>query len=66
MNDGTTSLPMTPQAPAQRVRQRPPERMITIVWRQFRRHPMAIAGSTILLIIVLVFRPTGLFGEGEE
>jgi peptide/nickel transport system permease protein len=32
---------------------RPPERMITIVWRQFRRHPMAIAGSTILLIIVL-------------
>jgi len=32
---------------------RPPERMIIIVWRQFRRHPMAMVGSTILLIIVL-------------
>jgi peptide/nickel transport system permease protein len=32
---------------------RPPESMLTIVWRRFRRHPGAVAGSVVLGILVL-------------
>ncbi len=40
-------------------RGRPPETMLGTVWRQFRRHPLAIVGSSILLVIALmsVFAP---------
>ena len=32
---------------------RPPETMTTLAWRRFRRHPMALAGALVLLIIIL-------------
>jgi peptide/nickel transport system permease protein len=32
---------------------RPPETMTTLAWRRFRRHPGALVGSVILLVIVL-------------
>jgi peptide/nickel transport system permease protein len=32
---------------------RPPESMLSMTWKQFRRHPMAIVGSSILLLIIL-------------
>ena len=33
--------------------ERPPEGMATMVWRRFRRHPGAMVGSLVLLILVL-------------
>ena len=32
---------------------RPPETMTTLAWRRFRRHPGALVGSIVLLIIIL-------------
>ncbi len=32
---------------------RPPETMTTLAWRRFRRHPGALVGSVVLLVIVL-------------
>jgi peptide/nickel transport system permease protein len=32
---------------------RPPETMLSMTWKQFRRHPMAIVGTSVLLVIVL-------------
>jgi len=32
---------------------RPPETMTTLAWRRFRRHPGALVGSVILLVIIL-------------
>jgi peptide/nickel transport system permease protein len=33
--------------------ERPPESMATMVWRRFRRHPGAMAGSVVLIVLVL-------------
>ena len=32
---------------------RPPETMTTLAWRRFRRHPGALVGSVVLLVIIL-------------
>jgi len=32
---------------------RPPETMTTLAWRRFRRHPGALVGSIVLLVIIL-------------
>lgn len=47
-------------------RVRPPETMLGIIWRQFRRHPLAIAGSSILLVIALMSILAPLWPHGPE
>ena len=39
---------------------KPPETMASLVWRRFRRHPGAMVGATILIILILAVLLAGL------
>lgn len=65
----TECEPFVPKGRKDRSQQllaRPPESMWSLAWKQFRRHPMAIWGSMILLLIILSSVLAPLWPLGPE
>src|SRR5512142_2210454 len=52
-NPTAPSAPAPPVAPAAAEPARPPRSLASDAWRQFRRHRPAVAGSVVLLVIIV-------------